>query len=312
MDKIVEKIISEKLIMPVNEFCGRPGKNIRSKVVEIGFHLGHLYEPQESDIPWNEIEVAGQIVELIHNGSLIVDDVQDGSLTRRDRPALHTIHGVPLAINAGNWLYFHAMTKIKDLKLDQDSENNLIADICALMMQAHTGQAIDLGTDLDQIPQEEISTVCRASMELKTGALMNLAMRLGSAIAGVPEEVKAVSEIAVRLGVMLQILDDTGNLLGHSSKKYEDIILRRPTWIWSVASEAEEKEFSDFVIQSKEVNSLLDWMSKNELHKTLRQRTNDEVSQFVNWLDIHWKRTHPESVNKIKNIINILENSYGL
>ena len=310
METIVEKIISENLIMPVNEFCDRPGKNIRSKVVEIGFHLGHLQEPIEEKLPLSKIESAGLIVELIHNGSLIVDDVQDGSLTRRNGPALHLIHGVPLAINAGNWLYFHALTQIKNLHLEYDVENNLINDVVLLMLKAHTGQAIDLGTDLDLIPQDQIQTVCRASMELKTGALMSLAMRLGTAIAGAPEEVQSVSEVAVKMGVLLQILDDAGNLLGGSSKKYEDIILRRPTWIWSVASESTAEEYAKFVTCSKDVDSLLGWMSENEFEKRLEKRTQNEITHFISWLDRHWGHTHPYNVEKIKSIINILEKSY--
>jgi len=46
------------------------------------------------------------IPELIHNGTLIADDVEDGSELRRGKPALHKLFGMDIALNAGNTLYF--------------------------------------------------------------------------------------------------------------------------------------------------------------------------------------------------------------
>lgn len=46
------------------------------------------------------------IIELIHNGSLIVDDIEDGSDLRRGKPCVHKIYGEDIAINAGNAIYF--------------------------------------------------------------------------------------------------------------------------------------------------------------------------------------------------------------
>jgi len=148
-------------------------------------------------------------------------------------------------------------------------------------------------------------------MELKTGALMNLAMRLGTAIAGIPDDIQIVSETAVRLGTLLQILDDSGNLFGHSPKKFEDITLRRPTWIWSVASEFKDEEYDTFVDCSKNLTSLLEWIEDKNFETLLRNRTFDEMLAFEQWLDHNWFSTHPESVAKIKSIINLLEKSYG-
>jgi len=43
-------------------------------------------------------------IELLHNALLIHDDIEDGSEKRRGRPTLHLLHGVPLALNAGDTL----------------------------------------------------------------------------------------------------------------------------------------------------------------------------------------------------------------
>jgi len=44
--------------------------------------------------------------ELAHNGTIIVDDVEDSSPLRRGKPTLHLLYGIDVAVNAGNLLYF--------------------------------------------------------------------------------------------------------------------------------------------------------------------------------------------------------------
>jgi geranylgeranyl diphosphate synthase, type II len=53
-------------------------------------------------------------IELLHNAMLVHDDVQDGSALRRGRPTLHMLHGVPLAINAGDALFLLSLRPLLD------------------------------------------------------------------------------------------------------------------------------------------------------------------------------------------------------
>ena len=57
------------------------------------------------------LEIAA-LCEVIHNGSLIVDDIEDSSDLRRNKPCVHKIYGVDVAINAGNFMYFTPMQHI--------------------------------------------------------------------------------------------------------------------------------------------------------------------------------------------------------
>lgn len=56
------------------------------------------------------------LVEMLHNASLLIDDIQDNSKLRRGSPVAHSIYGVPLTINAANYVYFLAMQKALLLK----------------------------------------------------------------------------------------------------------------------------------------------------------------------------------------------------
>jgi len=53
---------------------------------------------------------------MLHNASLLIDDIQDNSKLRRGSPVAHSIYGVPLTINAANYVYFLAMQKALTLK----------------------------------------------------------------------------------------------------------------------------------------------------------------------------------------------------
>jgi geranylgeranyl pyrophosphate synthase len=53
---------------------------------------------------------------MLHNASLLIDDIQDNSKLRRGVPVAHNIYGVPLTINAANYIYFLAMQKALTLR----------------------------------------------------------------------------------------------------------------------------------------------------------------------------------------------------
>src|SRR5258708_35165038 len=53
-------------------------------------------------------------IELLHNALLIHDDIEDGSEQRRGAPPLHVLHGMPLALNAGDMLSLMALRPLLD------------------------------------------------------------------------------------------------------------------------------------------------------------------------------------------------------
>lgn len=306
----LQRIINDSLLAPVVEFCNRPAKNIRSKLVELGYRLAMPDENFQTTDARENLQIASSIIEYIHSGSLIVDDIQDESATRRNAPALHVLHGTPLALNAGNWLYFWALTRIKELSLTRESESNLTRDIVNLMMRAHTGQAIDLGTMITDLSKAQVKETCLASMELKTGALFSMAMRLGTAVSGDPEERPQISGLGVRLGVLLQMMDDIGNLFADSSKKFEDIYHKRPTWIWAVASDLKDQDYAAFVKATQSPESLLEWIEKNNFRARLKEETQKYKNEIIAMLRHEWQVTHPETIKEITEMIFLLEKAY--
>ena len=52
------------------------------------------------------------LTEIVHNGSLIIDDIEDNSTMRRGKDCVHKIYGTDIAVNAGNFMYFAPMLKL--------------------------------------------------------------------------------------------------------------------------------------------------------------------------------------------------------
>src|SRR5262245_53682692 len=104
--RVAAQVWDRILLDPVREFLNRPSKAIRGRLAEVGYRLASGTDGELSDEAKRLCLLCSNAVESIHAGSLVIDDIQDGSVLRRGAPTLHREIGVPLALNAGNWLYF--------------------------------------------------------------------------------------------------------------------------------------------------------------------------------------------------------------
>lgn len=231
--------IEKSLIQPIQDMFSRPGKQFRGKIVEWGYRLGSGRVKSMNSDRERQIQICARVVEWIHAGSLIVDDIEDNSEIRRGAPTLHRKFGVPIALNAGNWCYFWPFEQIRQSQVSPEMELELYRVCHQALLRAHFGQAIDIGVPIDQMELTRIPEICRASLELKTGALMGLAMEMGVILSGAtPERRTALCEFGERFGVALQMFDDLGNLtcnetdLTKKAKHFEDLMLRRPSYVW--------------------------------------------------------------------------------
>ena len=167
----VDDVIKVALLNPVKDVTSNRGKRIRGKLVTLSYRL--LAEGSApSHIETVQCGICAEVVELIHAGSLVVDDIEDGSITRRGKPALHIRYGLPTALNAGNWLYFWPFQLIKALELPNRTALAVYECYHRTLLRAHFGQAMDLGSRVDSLLQTRVPEVCLATMELRTGALM--------------------------------------------------------------------------------------------------------------------------------------------
>lgn len=222
------------MLHPAMAFLDRPGKHFRARLVAGAWVLTGP-RPVEA-MP----AVLPVIVEALHAGSLIVDDVQDDADQRRGAPALHHLVGTPLAINTGNLLYCWALDLLSTLTIGPTCELDLHRRTSRAMLRCHQGQALDVSVRICDVPQPLVAEVVTVSTDLKTGTLMELAAALGSIAAGGSEtQVAALTRFGRALGNGLQMLDDLSGVLNprRVREACTELRLARPTWTWAWLAE---------------------------------------------------------------------------
>lgn len=221
------------LLAAAREFLARPGKAFRARLVEVAYSLTG---GARGRLPRACLEA----IELLHAGSLIVDDIQDSALTRRGAPALHQLVGTPKALNTGNWLYFVALSRLHQLELPPARAFSLSRSAHECLVRCHEGQALDLGIRVSEAKASELGALAHATSTLKTGALMGFAARLGGEVAGGAEcQLLALERFGAKIGLALQMLDDLGSFTSseRSEKALEDLAEERVSWVWAWARE---------------------------------------------------------------------------
>jgi geranylgeranyl pyrophosphate synthase len=225
--RLPHRELEETLLRPALDFLARPGKGVRESLVGLGWELGGGTGPTPTALR--------TAVELLHAGSLIVDDIEDGSSRRRGAPALHRRYGVPLALNTGNALYFWALELLADAATSPAMELRMRRRATRAVLRCHHGQALDLGLRVHALRQDDLPRLVSAIGELKTGTLTAFAAALGAIAAGASAaRERAVARFGLRLGVGLQMLDDLANLQSKErEKRHEDLRRARATWPWA-------------------------------------------------------------------------------
>jgi geranylgeranyl pyrophosphate synthase len=294
----VDDIIKVALLNPVKELTSNRGKCIRGKLVALSYRLvAEGSTPSLGETA--QCRTCAEVVELIHAGSLVVDDIEDGSITRRGKPSLHIRYGLPTALNAGNWLYFWPFQLLKGLELPSRTVLSVYEYYHRTLLRAHFGQAMDLDSRVDRLLQNRVPEVCLATMELKTGALMGFAMVLGAAIGGSTEAgISLLDQFGRDLGVALQMFDDLGNVLGirEPAKKYKDLVLYRPSWAWGCAARTSlPRDYEQFVAAVDELPSareLENWIDKHRLIQRMRENARHQLQSAFDHLKVGLELKH--------------------
>jgi geranylgeranyl diphosphate synthase, type I len=165
------------------------------------------------------------IPEVVHNGTLIVDDIEDGSELRRGAPCIHIKFGVDWAVNAGNTMYYDPLLPL--LRHRGKVPTETLLDLYEVYLQEMINISHGQGTDLYWHRGLGTPTVDQylQMCACKTGTLARMGARMGAILAGGdPATVAAVGKFAESIAVAFQIQDDVLNLKESVGKEFgEDI-----------------------------------------------------------------------------------------
>lgn len=197
-----QKAAQEVLVKPIWDFLSRGGKRWRPVLFLL------ITEAVGGDI--KKVNDFVVIPELVHTGSIIIDDIEDQGELRRGKPCLHKIFGVDVALNAGNFIYFLPLLALIKNKDNFKPEVLLSAYETYVheMMNIHLGQGTDIywhKGKADKIDEKEYFQMCA----LKTGCLSRMAAKLAVVLSeGSKDLAEKVGKVAEVIGIAFQIQDD--------------------------------------------------------------------------------------------------------
>ncbi|MFF5496693.1 polyprenyl synthetase family protein [Streptomyces aquilus] len=180
------------------------GKMVRATLTVL---VGECFTDEAEAI--SRVVTAGAAVEMVHNFSLIHDDVMDGDAERRGRPAVWQEYGVPAAILAGDLLLAQAPLLLSSSSFYEPRATRLLADAVTRLA---AGQMADLSLEgRAQATTDEALAVA----EDKTAALLSCACELGALLAGASwEATQRFNRFGLHLGLAFQIADDILGIWG--------------------------------------------------------------------------------------------------
>ncbi len=195
------------LYEPLADYPKRTGKMMRSSIC---IATARAFGASEEDA----VRSAAAI-ELLHNAMLVHDDIQDGSEMRRGRPTLHVLHGVPLAINAGDALFLLSLRPLFDNVGIFGSLLGLriLREMETVAWHSLEGQAIELGwireNVLDLQDADYLNMVLRKTCWLATIHPSRIGALIGTRGA---LDLEPFIRFGFFLGAAFQIQDDLLNI----------------------------------------------------------------------------------------------------
>lgn len=251
--KIVSKAIDQhiftsqpsELYEPMNYIISHGGKRLRPMMVMMA-----------CDLFGGDLEKAikpALAIEYFHNFTLIHDDIMDEAPLRRNKPTIHTLHGINVGILSGDALLFKALEFFGDL------DPELYKKCMAIFI--HTGLVLCEGQqyDVNFENRNDVSNEDYIKMiTYKTGSLSAASFQIGALIAGASQaDSEAIYNFGKHVGIAFQIMDDYLDVYGDQEsfgKKHAgDIYENKKTILYLLALEYANDE------ERKELNY---WYSK--------------------------------------------------
>ncbi|KAJ6611701.1 isoprenoid synthase domain-containing protein [Mycena sp. CBHHK59/15] len=224
------------------------------------------------NVPEDKLTIISKIISMLHNASLMIDDIEDDSQLRRGQPVTHRIYGIPQTINTANYVYFLAYQELLALSGDaaSPSQVELVGIITSELISLHRGQGLEiLWRDSLTCPSEDEYV---AMVNNKTGGLLRIGIKLLMACGTTNLDIDYVPLVNL-IGVFFQIRDDYMNLKSgeYTSNK-------------GFAEDLTEGKFSFPIVHGIHAD-----MSNRQVLNTLRQRPRTPTLKVhtISYLDTH-------------------------
>lgn len=285
-----------ELYEPMNYIISHGGKRLRPIMVLMA-----------NDLFGGDTEKAikpALAIEYFHNFTLIHDDIMDEAPLRRNKPTIHTIHGINIGILSGDALLIKAYQFFEDLEPELFKKCiKIFSETGAVLCE---GQQMDVNfeTDNNVTYDDYIKMITN-----KTGVLSAASFKIGALIAGASDQdAEALYNFGKHIGIAFQIMDDYldvyGDMEQFGKRQAGDIYENKKTVLYLLALEQateEEREelkywYSKKIDNVDKVHSVINIFRRTKIdEKVLRliQKHNEIGQDYLNKINLPEEKKRP-------------------
>ncbi len=168
----------------------------------------------------HEVLRTAAVLELYHNGFLIHDDVEDGSLLRRSEPTLHRDYGLPIAVNVGDGIFAICLQPLLDNMelLGLGKALRIMQIVARMVRESVEGQAVELDWVRHGKWQLRDRDYCLMCYKKTCWYTFIAPLQIGGLIAGATDwQLAQLRKYATYVGIAFQIQDDLLNLTANEA-----------------------------------------------------------------------------------------------
>jgi len=233
---------------------------------------------------------AASAIEMVHNFTLVHDDIMDNDEMRHGVTTVHKKFGMPIAILAGDVLFSKAYQVVSSTSLPSNSVIELVSRLAKSCVDVCEGQLLDISmANSEKIPSQSQYI---KMIEKKTAALFEVSCAMGAICANAKrKDVSNLSSFGKNLGIAFQITDDLIGVLGDPkiTKKPVGNDLREgkkslPILLAINRAKGENKEiilkaFSNSFATQDDIEKALKIIRRLKIEKTVRRQAQSYVQR---------------------------------
>ena len=277
---------------PIKYVLKGKGKRLRPVLVHLS---GQVYEAHPDDLM--KVSVA---VELLHNFSLVHDDIMDNDSKRHGQPSVHYKWDIPTAILAGDGLFTLAQLSLVGL------DGHIFQRFNEVALNVCEGQGMDKEYESDHTVEMEnyIQMIGK-----KTASFLGMCSELGAVLGKASkQESDNLYQFGYYLGLAFQIKDDYLEIFGNEESMGKslgsDLDEDKQTILALVARKNNSKEWANFRQNSKNFEDYKNYFESNGIKKEVENLIELNVEKALTGLDM----ISPDKSNQLTNYAKLILN----
>ena len=247
LDSNLKKIYKQgpqSLVDPINYVLSGVGKRFRPILTMIIADI--------NNVPIKEVLYPAISIEMLHNFTLIHDDIMDKDIMRHGKETVHKKWNDNIAILSGDAMLAISLQML--MKNNLKDKNNLVKTYINGLLSVCEGQALDI--EFESRPDVSIDEYTKM-IYLKTAYMIGLSSEIGGILSNLDEdEIIVLKNFGDSIGMAYQVQDDLLELFSDSDSMNKsldsDFTLNKKTFLWTCTEPRDRGELNNLINQFKD------------------------------------------------------------